>query len=479
MNVLSSNGQTNPQNHETNPPMSMASTYSNHMKSHRSNSGSMKSRPVSPSPQSPMMSPKPISLFRAENSKPMTFTADEISMDDGLEPKSPSEVDESKSEKHPSSPNDLFGNTFVKPGASLTSIFIFGGFILVDNGTSKAFEATNDFLRIDLVCDGDFVSTNMDPEAIIYKVKLEDPSNTPNASGYCASTLIEHNLEEEENCQWNTIVRPWSPGSIFDDEASSSTSMQTSNSRHPSKLVKITTPEEFYEKKALLIQGGCNHNNETFSDMYLFKFASRQWEKLDTFCFNHFDNNIQPYDDDPSENLTKDKQIDKPDLIEAELRASHHTALYYNKLGREFVFFVGGFTNHYLRNYDPKPYHSDKFDVSRLARVRTTTTNQEICRLLVYNTKTQTWGFYKYYYDIRKNVSQQSFELLQHLRELVNANMYHHGAGVSLDGKSITICHGLVTPVTEKKADFEALDSQFPGPSMILGAHIQITFPSL
>lgn len=455
--------------------MTMASSYSNQVKQHRSNSGSMNSRPVSPTPQHTMHSPKPISLQREEN-KSVTID-DELSI--------ARELDEACScgsceycislGRAPRSPNDLHGDTFVKPGSSLTSVYVFGGF--VKNGAK--FEASNDLLRIDLVCNGEFFSNNLQKEAIIYKVKLHDSSNYPSPRGFFASTLVNDSKEDEEDCDWNQITRPWSPNSIFDDETSSSNSIQTSNSRHHTKSFKIKTPEEFFSSKALLVQGGCNENRETFANMYIFKFQTGKWEDFSTYCYNYFDKPKNPTDDEFTEELIKSNEIKHPDLIEAELRASHHTALYYSKPGRELVFFVGGFSNHYLRHVDPEPYESDKFDVSRLAKFVYPASNSEVCRILVYNLKTQTWGFYKYYYDFRRSVSGQVIDTLQKVPQFMNANVYYHGSGVSLEGKSITICNGLIIPVADKKDDYEYVSQLFPGESVMLGCYLQITFPSL
>lgn len=468
---------------EGSPHVNLLSTYSDQVKQNRSNSGSLHSRPVSPIPQAAVVAPKPIP-FKLEDkvTAGVTFDDDQDEVQENIciHPEGVILCENCRNLGEPKKPNDLYGDTVIKPGEALTSVFIFGGFVeYIDNGI-KRFIATNDFLRIDLICEGGFFAKNILPEATIYKIVLDQsPTEFPSPRGYFASTLIDYDTESDLNCDWNTFKRPFSPHSVFDEESSSSTSLQSSNSRHPNRSIRIKTPEDFFNHKALLVQGGCNDAKETFPDLYIFKFTTGEWEKMSTFSYKYYKSQEDPLRDDISDTLTEDEQIDSPEIIDAELRACHHTALYYNRLGREFIFFLGGFDNNYLKNYEPKPYKSDKFDVSRLSKYRYATTDYNVNRMLVFNIKTQTWGFYKFFYDMRKNTSSDTLTRLKTTPSLINSNFHFHGSGISLNGKIISITQGLVSPVPERKADLEQLTKEFSNTSLMFGGHVQIIFPSL
>lgn len=467
---------------DNSPHMNLLSTYSDQVKQNRSNSSSLHSRPVSPIPSTPMVAPKPIP-FKMDDK-----LNTEVTFDDDQDEKLEHTCGDSnavcdaclKAGKSLRRPNDLYGDVVLKPGELLANVFIFGGFVEYKNNGVKSFKATNDFLRIDLICDGDFFAKNIKPNANIYKIRLDQAHDlTPSPRGYFASTLIDYDTESDLNCDWNRLKRSFSPSSVFEEETNCSTSIQSSNSKHASKLVRIKTPEEFFDRKAILIHGGCNDEKQTFPDMYVFKFTTGEWEEMSTYSYQYYENQENPFEDDASDDLTKENQIKDPDLIDAELRACHHTALYYNKLGREFVFFLGGFDNNYLRHFEPEPYKSTKFDVSRLSRYRYATTNYDINRMLVYNIKTQTWGFYKFFYDLRKNTSNSTLKKLKNHPEFINSNLHFHGSGISMNGKIINISQGLVSIVSEKQEDYTKLNQEFSGTSLLFGGNIQITFPSL
>lgn len=449
-------------------------TYSEQVKKNRSNSGSLHSRPVSPTPE-------PVKPLRYP---PLDFK--DLPIDNETECLSGDNCDicmgnEANQESTgPERSNaNVFGEKLVDNGDSLTSIFIFGGFNYEINDGIKVFKANNEMLRIDLICHGSFYSKNFDTEAIVYEIpKLGEL--WPSPRGFFASSLINYDDDTEEDCQWyDKFTRPLSPAWAMDDESNSSNSIQTSTSKANSKFTKAILPEEYFKKKVLLIQGGCNENRDTFADFYIFRFEMGQWQEFNTFVYNYYNKRIGTNDDDNCLDLVPENEVTNPELVEAELRACHHTALYYNKFGREYVFFVGGFNNNYLRHFDQQPYESDKYDVSRLARFRVATVNFNICRIMVLNVKTQTWGFYRYYYDIRKNMTNDTFEHISGNPEFTNASLAHFGGTVSLNGKIITLCHGLTIPVPEKKEDFEALQRQFPNSSFLWGCHCQFIFPSM
>lgn len=421
-------------------PSHLQSSYSNQVKQHRSNSGSLNSRPVSPQPHQP-------TAVRPNFNKIITFDGTEL--EDDVEA------------------SDVFGENPVKPTHSLTSVFIFGGFTEVQDGDIKKFVATDDFLRIDLICEGPFFMTNFHKTAKIHKIM--DLADSPTPRGYFASTLIDLNENHDEECDW-TNVRPFSPH----DEESSNSSIQTSNSRHHNKITKILTPEEFFAQKGLLVQGGCDHHKQVFSDMFVFRFSTQKWETVDSFTYDYFNQQQKSAED---KDLVSENQNPTPDLVEAELRACHHQAIFYNNFGKQLVIFVGGFRSDFFKFVDDEPYISDKLDVSCLNRMKLAAKNFDTCRVLVFNVKTQTWGFSRFYYDLRKNISHQAFEDIKTNPMFIDANLVHHGAGFALNGRILTICQGLITVVPEDEENFKKCQESYT--SMLFGCHLQISFPSI
>lgn len=459
------------------------SSYSSHVKQHRSNSGSLKTSPISPIPQTAL---RPSFISRIDNDN---SDSDEESDDNGsTDPiaydttKRLYEMSLSPPRSHTGSKrtlsiyrskrssNSVFGDTLIKPTQSLTNIFIFGGFVEWTDHNIKKFKATNDFLRIDLICDGEYFVTNLQSQADIYKI--HDIDNLPCPRGYFASCLVGYDMPTDDYCNWVYDMessRPFSPSSF--EEESSISSIQTSNSRNHKRTFKVLQPDEFFQAKAFLIQGGCNESYQALSDLYIFKFGSLEWEKIDTYTYDYFD---QQHNKTPEFKLYK--QVEDPSLVEAELTACHHKAIYYNRFGKELVFFIGGFRKDFLEHFNQ--VISDKIDPFSLSKFKLSANNFDDCRVLVLNVKTQTFGYIKYYSDFRKNISRESFERLKDKPLFHNANVAFHGNSVSLNGRILTIYQGLVTHVPENHDDFD-VNKGNSGFSSLLGAHFQLTFPSI
>lgn len=145
----------------------------------------------------------------------------------------------------------------------------------------------------------------------------------PSPRGYFAYSLIDHNQTIDENCYWDIDSfnqLPSESEELADDEgfdihctrvissasdsvSSGSTSVQTASSKGIStRTHKSKTVEEYFNGKALLIQGGCNENFETFSDFYVFVLKSENGRPYRPTCMiisilpnNHTRMTMLPY----------------------------------------------------------------------------------------------------------------------------------------------------------------------------------------
>mmetsp|Transcript_4489 Transcript_4489/g.4956 ORF Transcript_4489/g.4956 Transcript_4489/m.4956 type:complete len:1048 (-) Transcript_4489:607-3750(-) len=410
------------------------------------------------------------------------------------------------------SKNASFNNHHINNSRERTvSVYIFGGFEChEDEFGYRTFRATNDLLRIDISCKKIKFTIGFENEASISTVgangiysKMGESIHSdlwPSPRGYFAYSLIDHNQSIDENCFWdreslnpshsesddlpddegftNRYYRAISP--VSDSISSSSTSLQTTSSKGIStRTLRIKTVEDFFNGKALLIQGGCNENFKTFSEFFVFVFETGKWQTLSTYVHDYFNSHKQPYEDDDASIFVKENEVASPKLIEAELRACHHSALYYKNDEKDYLFFIGGFTNDYLRYFDDEPYVSDKFDVSRLSKLQFAPSNSDTLRVMVLNLHTQTWRFLKYYYDVSHSTHENFLKILNSNSAWNNARISNFGGCVSLNGKAITICHGMACAVPEKREDLAKLKLDVPDTSILWGAHVRFSFPSL
>ncbi|CUM55441.1 unnamed protein product [Debaryomyces tyrocola] len=391
------------------------------------------------------------------------------------------------------------------------SIFIFGGFVChEDEFGYQSFRATNDLLRIDIACKKTKFTIGFENEATISTVstngvysKTGESINSetwPSPRGYFAYSLIDNSQTIDENCYLDIesinqlaseseeladaedfgikCTRVISP--VSDSISSSSTSVQTASSKGIStREFKSKSVEDYFNGKALLIQGGCNENFETFSDFYVFVFEIGKWQTLSTYVHDYFNSPKQPYEDDDASIFVKENEDPNPKIIEAELRACHHSALYYKNDEKDYLFFMGGFTNDYLRYFDTESYRSDKFDVSRLSKLQFAPMNANTLRVMVLNLQTQTWQFLKYYYDVTHSTHENFLNMINSNSAWSNARINNFGGCISLNGKAITICHGMACAIPEKRDDLTRLKLDVPDTSILWGAHVRFTFPSL
>ncbi|CAK7894361.1 hypothetical protein CAAN1_02S02322 [[Candida] anglica] len=364
-------------------------------------------------------------------------------------------------------------------------VFIFGGFKSKDGDSPyvTAFEATDEFLKIDLLIQSSSYNyLDFGDSANVFKVGTGADIRKelwPTPRGYFASALIDVNSSMEDNCQIKLYAASSTSDAIEDSGDELNNSIPSSSRQSTSSTRKnVRTLENYFSGKALLVQGGCNEDYETFSDFYLFIFDTGKWQSMSTYAYDYFDSPLKPWEDENILNLTPEKIEQDADLVEAELRSCHHQTLYFKNEERDYLFFIGGFNNDYLRQYDPVPYESDKFDVSRLSRFQFAGQNNFISRIMILNLQTQTWRFLRYFYDVRHVINDSFLTQLKENPGWINARICNVGGSMSLNGKTLTIGHGLMVPVPEKTEDFEAFKERY-GSALLWGGHFTWTFPSL
>lgn len=357
------------------------------------------------------------------------------------------------------------------------SVYQFGGFKETTTALGgHAFIASDQLLKIELIID-DPIQMVFHPEALIMEVSGHGlKSLWPSARGYFAYALVD-NDSTSETCD---LVQPLD----FQDSDSSrsltitseiiSTSEKSTGRSHRSYNADL-----FFERKSLMIHGGVNDKHEVFSELLMFTFSTGKWLVVPTYAFDYYSLPKQPYEDEDIAKLTLENQVDSAPFVDAEFRCCHHQALMIHEDGREYVTFLGGFTNDFLRHHESKPYTSDKFDVSRLSRFSISSTNSNLLRVPVLNLRLQTWKFSRFFYDLSERVSPQAMDILMGNEFLRNARINFYGGALSIVGKQITICHGLVEFVPEKKEDFDKVKKFLDADSILLGGHCHLTFPSM
>lgn len=495
-------------------PYQLSNTYSKQVKQHRSNSNQSSggSRPTLPVAQ-PMAKPL-VSRLNPEA----------LSSSFLLKEEAPERAPTPRETYHDLNINKNVDTshtwTLAKPSAEVTfdgdrklqefdsvSIYIFGGFVLLqpERVYTLEFKASDDLFKVVLTFLAlyqDYV--DFDDVAIVYEMgKHAEDSNYvegdlwPSPRGFFASSLIDVHTTLEDNCHIN--VYP-SEAVVDDDEDAASHSLGSTASftsvaheqfartrrlalSSTRKLKALTALnvillDSFFFGKALLIQGGCNEHHEVFSDFFLYVFSSGKWQTMSTYLYNYFQAPHQPWQDEDIASLGRDHVCADALLIEAELRLCHHHALYYKNEERDYLFFVGGLNNDYLRLFDPTPYCSDKFDVLRVLRFQFASKNYFVSRIMILNLQTQTWRFLRYYYDINHVLSDSFVDQVVANPAWVNARICNVGGSFTLNGKSLTIGHGLMVPVPESKEDLQRFQHQY-APGLLWGGHFRWTFPGL
>ncbi|CCE79999.1 Piso0_003095 [Millerozyma farinosa CBS 7064] len=385
-------------------------------------------------------------------------------------------------------------------GKDHVSILIFGGFYATEDHGVQTFKASQAFLKIELpytlslggiefATDTSIYSFGSMGECLLSGDYVYDEP-WPSPRGFCAYELIDYTSPNDDcalnfeatyspSLQGDTddeastgFSRPGSPLSVFETSSSTANSFQTTSSKNGSISGKSKLSlSSFFRGKALIIHGGCNEHYKTFSDLFLFVFDTGKWEKMSTYAHKY---------DAKKEDFggPGDEANEGSPIFEAELRACHHTALYYKSEERNYLFFMGGFSNSYLRLFDPEPYVSDKLDVSKYAKFNLARSNNQ-SRVLALNLRTQKWSFFRYFHDCSEAVSKSFTRRLPIDRPLEDVEFCNYGGAISLDGKCINMCHGLACPVPVNAEEYEALKTETSELSFLWGIVTHFTFPGL
>lgn len=314
-------------------------------------------------------------------------------------------------------------------GVVSVSVYVYGGFVPRDNG----FVATSDFLRLELIVE-DPARCQLHHEALLFGVEVQ--GEAPSPRGYFALLLI-------------------------DTSAASDPTLR------------------FLDTKSLMVQGGVNEAYEVCPELHLFNFATCAWLRCQTFAHDYYGVRPPPGADGDVRQFSMEAQVELPQPVAAEFRACHHHALPLVEDGREYVVFIGGFYNDYLRHFDREPYVLDRFDVLRLTRLLLSPSNCNLLRVPVLNLRTKMWLFPRFFYNLSATVAPKAMAMLRENEALRDARFSFYGGAALIAGKQITICHGLVEFVPEKAEHFGALKRQLQTETIFLGAHCRLTFPSL
>lgn len=362
------------------------------------------------------------------------------------------------------------------------TILIFGGFLLVEQNGQQEFRACSDILTIELASRDEAGATCFYGEAIILETTRKPGQTWPSPRGYFGNTVVDANPAPfactlaqggslsiaRDDTSIDTDSRPQSPQST--DSAASTF--------RTSALVPVASQPTFtLDHKELVIHGGCNEQGEVFSDLYVLSLHEMTWLQKDTFLYDYHENKKEPYDDDDCTQLTLEKKVIAPELVEAEFRSCHHTLVYYKTTDTELVMFMGGFQNDYLRFFDEKEYRSDKYDVLRLARFGITNSERNVQRVPCLDLLTYTWRYLRYYHEFSRTYGPEQRRLLR-TEPWRNSRMNHHAGRFSLNGKILTVCHGLVTVTPEKKRFKDEIWNDV-GPDAFWGTQVSLEFPGL
>lgn len=348
-------------------------------------------------------------------------------------------------------------------------VYVFGGFVLTEKNGRQCFRATNDILKLELIVR-DHAKRQFHSEAL---VNLVTPlsSVAPRPRGFFAHVIVP--LEApQESC---SIAGPQpfqaGPGPRLSPP-------RPDLDERPSTPGKIIGGDLFFDDKLFVVHGGVDEDFNVFGDAFYFSFSRLAWRPLDTFCFDHYERPKQPYEDEDIDALQFDQQVDDAKLVEAELRCCHHRAIVYLEGDKEYMAFLGGFTNDFLRHYDKQPYTSDKFDVLRLLRILILCTNSNLLRIPVLNVRSQVWKFKRYFYDLSEIATPEVAKLFSE-SYMHGSRMCISGGGFQIVGKQLTMCHGIVKFVPGKAVDFGRFSRQLNAPTILLGGHIHFTFPGM
>ena len=390
-----------------------------------------------------------------------------------------SHMDEHKNPQHESEKPEAFifdaetEKSDQKSGISSICIYLFGGFFLVsDLDGRQSFKASNELLKFELIINDSHVS-DFHPEALVDAI-CPQSDTVPGPRGYFAHILTSAELTNEA-CNIFGPQRRSQLDVQYNQEPVSISDVLSDRSIETEKLSKSYAK---HENMNLIVHGGVDHNQHVFGDCFFFNFEKECWIPLETYAFDYYEIPKKPYEDEDGDKLQLETQVDNAKLVDAELRICHHKAMVYWEGDKEYVAFVGGFNNDFLRHHDRIPYESSKFDVSRLAKLLIAPANPNLLRIPVLNIRSQVWKFKRYFYDLTEQAKPELVELLKH-DCMKNAQLAISGGGLLIVGKQLTFCHGLVQFVPEKSKDYDSIQQILENSHILLGGHFHLTFPGM
>lgn len=356
---------------------------------------------------------------------------------------------------------EMYGENLMKSGIGRIKIYVFGGFIEYeeeekgeDGEVIRNFKATNELICVEIPHTRRGRLFHFDNTAIVEKVSQKTHKIWPSPRGYFAKTIIDNDEGIGPNCEMNILDL-------------------ITQGRQKEESVQCTYR---LEGKLFVIHGGINEDYKSFSEFYVLNFDTGCWKEMSTYSFDYFNTPRQPFEDDEITELTKANEVKNPELKDAELRACHHTLLYY----KNYLIVLGGFRNDLLRHYDSEKYYSDKYDVSKLTKFPFATTNNNSLRLPVLNLKTQTWKYVRFFYDLDKAIITENYvERIERNKYWYNAGLANFCGSITMTGKNIIMAHGLVIPVTERYENFKDMKKELPIHLLLLGGNIHLSCPGL
>lgn len=372
--------------------------------------------------------------------------------------------EENTAASHESNELGFAGDNSLKTGLLSVCVYMFGGFSLhKDESGRQYFRATNDLIKLELLfCD--FSNFSFHPEALALKV-TEKSALKPSPRGYFAHVLTPAEQSHEACAMFNT---KFFMGLYTESKFGS-----------PDKYRDVTlNGDAYFESRILIVHGGVNDKQDVFGDCFYFHFGRLEWIPIQTFAFDYYEKPKQPYEDEDSTKLRLEDQVENAQLVDAEFRCCHHKAILYWEGNKEFLAFLGGFNNDYLRHYDKVPYESTKFDVSRLSKLLISSTNSNLLRIPVLNLRSQVWKFKRYFFDLTE-LAEPTFVDAIRQPYMRNCRLALSAGGILIVGKQLTFCHGLAEFVPEKKEDYELYKQKYHNDTLLLGGHFHLTFPGM
>lgn len=369
------------------------------------------------------------------------------------------------------------GNSALKSGVMSVSVFQFGGFKLhTSDSGHQYFTSTNELLKMELLIE-DVTSCRFHNEALVSEITTSSLSDLwPSPRGFFAFTLAEESLVTA-----STLCMVRGPGGDFDLRSPTGLALDlfSLSERSIARSARLEYSDQFLDGRFLVVHGGVNDQGTVFSDLFFFSFSTSKWQQVPSFAYDYFENPKEAWEDEEISKMEFENQVPAPKLQEAELRICHHHILTYKEDDLVLLVVLGGFTNQYLRHFDKEPYKSDKLDISRYLLFALSSPKRNLIRSPVLNLGTQLWKFNRVFFDVSEEMSPHARSIFYNKDYLASSHVCVAGGAISLVGRQITLCHGLMYFVTQKASDFGRFEAEQGVDACFVGAHTHITFPSM